>query len=62
MRHWIDDGAERHRRTHQEWEELVKSGCSEGHTMFASMNFNYSTLHRLKKSGEESENGMKCVK
>jgi hypothetical protein len=39
----------------------VKSGCSEGHTMFASMNFNYSTLCRLKKSGEESENGMKCV-
>jgi hypothetical protein len=22
--HWIDDGATRHRRTHQEWEELMK--------------------------------------
>jgi hypothetical protein len=25
-KHWIDDGAERHRRTHQKW-ELAKSGC-----------------------------------
>jgi hypothetical protein len=28
VRHWIGDGAERHRRTHREWEEFVKSGCS----------------------------------
>jgi hypothetical protein len=26
-RHWIDDGVERHRRTHREWEELAKSRC-----------------------------------
>ncbi len=24
VRHWTGDGAVRHRRTHQEWEELVK--------------------------------------
>jgi hypothetical protein len=25
-KHWIDDGAERHRQTHQKW-ELAKLGC-----------------------------------
>jgi hypothetical protein len=28
-RHWIGDGAARHRRTHLEWEEVVKPGCSK---------------------------------
>jgi hypothetical protein len=28
--HWIGDGATRHRRTHQEWEELAKPGCNSG--------------------------------
>jgi hypothetical protein len=31
-RHWTGDGAERNQRAHREWEELVKSGCSECHT------------------------------
>jgi hypothetical protein len=35
-RHWIGDGAERHHRACREWEELAKSGCSEGHTIFTS--------------------------
>jgi hypothetical protein len=39
-RHWISDGAERHRQTHQEWEKLTKSGCSEGHTIFVSPDSN----------------------
>jgi hypothetical protein len=33
MRHWIGDGAERHQQARREWEELVKSGCSEGHNV-----------------------------
>jgi hypothetical protein len=32
VRHWTGDGAERHRRAHQEWKELVKLGCSKCHT------------------------------
>jgi hypothetical protein len=43
MRHWTGDGAERHRRTHREWDELVKSGCSKDYTTFASRDSNYST-------------------
>jgi hypothetical protein len=35
-RHWIGDGVEMHQRGRQEWKELTKSECSEGHTMFAS--------------------------
>jgi hypothetical protein len=27
VRHCIGDGAKRYQRTHQEWEELAKSGC-----------------------------------
>jgi hypothetical protein len=30
VRHWTGDGAARHQRTHREWEELAKSGCSKG--------------------------------
>jgi hypothetical protein len=43
MRHWIDDGAERHQRARREWEELAKLGCSEGHTTFVSWDSNCST-------------------
>jgi hypothetical protein len=60
-RHWIGDGVERHRRTHWEWEEFSKLGCSEGHTTFASPDFNCLTLGRVEKSEEKSENGMKYV-
>jgi predicted esterase YcpF (UPF0227 family) len=35
-RHWIGDGADRYQRAHQKWDELAKSGWSEGHTTFAS--------------------------
>jgi hypothetical protein len=34
-RHWTGDGAARHRRTHREWEELVKPGCSKDQPTFA---------------------------
>jgi hypothetical protein len=40
--HWIDDGAERHRRAHQKCEELVKLGCSDYHTTFANQDSNCS--------------------
>jgi hypothetical protein len=43
VRHWTDDGVERHWRGHREWEELVKSECSEDHTTFISRNSNCST-------------------
>jgi hypothetical protein len=43
MRHWTSDRAKRHRRGRQEWDELTKSRCSEGHTTFISRDFNYST-------------------
>jgi hypothetical protein len=39
-RHWISDGAERHRRTHQEWEDLAKPGCSKDQPTFATQNSN----------------------
>jgi hypothetical protein len=32
VRHWISDGVERHQQARWEWEELMKSRCSEGHT------------------------------
>jgi hypothetical protein len=62
VRHWIGEGAERHQRTHQEWEEFVKSGCSEGHTMFTSMDSNCSTLRSVEKSEEENENRIKYIR
>jgi hypothetical protein len=34
VRHWTGDGATRHRRTRQEWEELAKLGCSKDQPMF----------------------------
>jgi hypothetical protein len=61
MRYWTGDGAERHRQGRQEWEELVKSVCSEGHTTFTSRDSNYSTWHRVSKSEEDSGTEMKCV-
>jgi hypothetical protein len=36
VRHWTGDGAARHRRTRQEWEELAKLGCSKDQLMFAT--------------------------
>jgi hypothetical protein len=39
---WTDDRAERHRSARQEWEELMKSRCPEGHTPFASRDSIYS--------------------
>jgi hypothetical protein len=59
VRHWIGNGAERHQRAQRE--ELVKSGCSEGHTTFASRDSNCSTWCRVEKSKEESENRIKCM-
>jgi hypothetical protein len=42
-RHWIDDGAVRHRRTRPEWEELVKSRCSKDQPTFVTQNSNCSS-------------------
>jgi hypothetical protein len=39
-RHWIGDGAVRHRRTRREWEELVKLGCSKDQPTFATQDSN----------------------
>jgi hypothetical protein len=39
-RHWTGDRAARYQRARREWEELVKSGCSEGQPMFASRDSN----------------------
>jgi hypothetical protein len=47
VRHWTSDGAVRYWWARQEWEELAKSGCSEGHTTFANRNFNCSTWRRV---------------
>jgi hypothetical protein len=33
-RHLTSDGPERHQQAHREWEEIAKSGYSEGHTTF----------------------------
>jgi hypothetical protein len=46
-RHWIGDGAERHRRAYQEWEELAKPMYLEDHTTFASQDSNYLTWRRV---------------
>jgi hypothetical protein len=43
MRHWISDGAVRHRRTHREWEELAKPGCSKDQPTFATHDSNFSS-------------------
>jgi hypothetical protein len=42
-RHCTDDGAARHRRSRREWEELVKSGCSEDRLMFTTQDFSCSS-------------------
>jgi hypothetical protein len=42
-RHWIGDRAARHRRTHREWEDLVKLGCSKNQLTFATQDSNYSS-------------------
>jgi hypothetical protein len=41
--HWIGDGAARHRRTHREWEDLTKQGCSKDKSTFVTQNFNCSS-------------------
>jgi hypothetical protein len=43
VRHCIDDGAARHRRSRREWEELVKSGCSEDRLTFTTQDFSCSS-------------------
>jgi hypothetical protein len=43
MRHWISDGAVRHRRTHREWEELAKPECSKDQPTFATHDSNFSS-------------------
>jgi hypothetical protein len=43
VRHWIGDGAARHRRTHQGWEEFAKLGCSKNQPTFATQDSNYSS-------------------
>jgi hypothetical protein len=57
--HWIGGEAERHRRAHQEWEELAKSGYLECHTTFACRDSNYliwRRVEKLKKRVEMSSN------
>jgi hypothetical protein len=41
--HWTDDGAARHRRSHREWEEHAKSGCSKDQPTFAIQDSNCSS-------------------
>jgi hypothetical protein len=49
VRHWIGDGAERHRWACQAWEELAKLKCSEVHTTFVTQDSNCSTWRRVEK-------------
>jgi hypothetical protein len=42
-RHWTDDGAMRHRRTHREWEKLTKSGCSKDQPTFITQDSSCSS-------------------
>jgi hypothetical protein len=44
VRHWTGDGAARHRRTRQEWEELAKSGCSKDQPTYATQHSSCSSL------------------
>jgi hypothetical protein len=46
-RHWTSDGAVRNWRAHREWEELVKSRCSKGHTTFISRDSSCSPWCRV---------------
>jgi hypothetical protein len=41
--HWIGDGTVRHHRTHREWEELAKPGCSKDQSTFATQNSSCSS-------------------
>jgi hypothetical protein len=43
VRHWTDDGAARHQRTHQEREELVKPGCLKGQPTFVTQDSSCSS-------------------
>jgi hypothetical protein len=42
-RHWTNNRAARHHRTHREWEELVKLGCSKDQPTFATQDSNCSS-------------------
>jgi hypothetical protein len=46
VRHWTGDGAARHHRTHREWEELVKPGCSKDQHAFATQDSSCSSPRR----------------
>jgi hypothetical protein len=43
VRHWIGDGAARHRRTRRKWEELAKPGCSKDQPTFVTQDSNCSS-------------------
>jgi hypothetical protein len=43
-RHWIGDGAARHRRTRREWEEVAKPGYSKDQPTFTTQDSNCSSL------------------
>jgi hypothetical protein len=43
VRHWTDDGEARHRRTHREWEELAKLGCSKDQLTFSTQDSSCSS-------------------
>jgi hypothetical protein len=61
VRHWTGDRAVRDQRTRQEWDELTKLGCLEGHITFASRDSNCSTWRIVENGEKESENEMKYV-
>jgi hypothetical protein len=47
VRHWTSDGVTTSRCARREREELVKSGCSRGHTTFACSDFSCTTWCRV---------------
>jgi hypothetical protein len=42
-RHWTDDEAARYRRTHREWEDLIKLRCLKDQPTFVTQDSNYSS-------------------
>jgi hypothetical protein len=44
VKHCTGDGAVRYRRTHREWEELTKLGCSKYQPTFVTQDSNCSSL------------------
>jgi hypothetical protein len=43
VKHWIGNGAARHRRTCREWEELAKPGCSKDQPTSVTQDFSCSS-------------------